>query len=621
MVTFTDLGVPGDIIDALDDRGIDDPFPIQAATIPPALEGRDICGRAPTGSGKTFAFGIPLVANVERARPKRPRALVRVPTRELAAQVSRDLELLGAGRGVRVHAFYGGAKFEPQVKALRRGVDIAVACPGRLVDLIDQGIVRLDGVDLVVVDEADRMADMGFLPVVRRLIDQTDPDRQTLLFSATLDGDVDELIRRYQHDPIVIDVEPPDEDVQVDHYFWSVPHADRVKRTAEVVQRVGPTVVFTRTRYGADRVATQLAREGVDAVAIHGNRTQGQRERALRSFRSGHALALVATDVAARGIHVDDVACVVHFDLPTDPKDYVHRSGRTGRAGATGVVVGFAMPDRRKDTNKLLRELDLDVRVTEPDVEALPHTPARTPRRTSSDGGSANRRPARPTTASGASGGKPSGHKSSGRRPKPKPDSPRDTRAGRAKSAADPQRSRDLGGETGSSRTTDRRRRDDGGPARYGRSEDQRSHGSKPGGQKSWGPKSGQSTAGSSRDERPRSGGSKSAGSNFGGSKPMGSKRGGSTSRGSTYSGPNSRGPKVAGSTSSNSASRGAGTPRSSGWHQDGGRSGNGGRPGANRSNGGPRGGRPSKPRGKSPSPGPRRSKSGPAGGRGRSST
>ncbi len=429
--TFAALGVPADLVDALDAQGFAAPFAIQAATIPAALAGDDVSGRAPTGSGKTVAFGVPLVATVQRARPKRPRALVLVPTRELAAQVSKDLTWLGAGRDVRVHAFYGGTKFQPQIAALRRGVDIAVACPGRLADLINQGLVRLDGVDLVVVDEADRMADMGFLPEVRRLIDQTDADRQTLLFSATLDGDVDELVRRYQNDPVTVDVTPDIPEANLEHHFWSVAHAERVPVTAAVVDRVGPTVVFTRTRYGADRVARQLGRAGVEAVAIHGNRTQNQRERALQAFRSGRARALVATDVAARGIHVDDVAGVVHFDLPADPKDFIHRSGRTGRAGATGTVVALAMPDRKSDTRKLLRGLELDATVGPVDLEALP-VGAPAPSRPSGQGtGAAPRRKPRP---SGRRGGKPQGRSSfEPESPKSKSSKPKSTKPKSAK--------------------------------------------------------------------------------------------------------------------------------------------------------------------------------------------
>lgn len=511
-MSFTELGVPDDLIDALRSKGIDAPFPIQAETIPPALAGRHVSGRAPTGSGKTLAFGIPLVANVARARPKRPRGLVLVPTRELAAQVCRDLEWLGRQRDVRVHAFYGGTRFETQIKALRRGVDIAVACPGRLTDLVDQGMVRLDGVDLVVVDEADRMADMGFLPDVRRLVDQTDEDRQMLLFSATLDGDVDELVRRYQHDPITVDVTPAETESLLEHHFWAVSHARRVDTTAAIIDRVGPTIVFTRTRYGADRVARQLEGAGVDAVAIHGNRTQSQRERALRAFRTGHAQALVATDVAARGIHVDDVSCVVHFDLPTDPKDYVHRSGRTGRAGATGIVIALAVPDRRKDTDKLLRELHLGatVTVTDPDVDSLPKTerfartrPARQDRGPKRQGDA--RRP--------GGGAKPTGNKR-----KPVPGSPRTTRAGRAKHAGsrhdDPRRGDDRGLDRdtrprpGSATNHPKKRRtsrtlsDDGFDHRHTTERDDRSNKAKP-------PKR---NKGRWRDDPKRSGDPKSAG-------------------------------------------------------------------------------------------------------------
>ena len=368
MPAFADLGVPADLCDALAGHDIHEAFDIQAATIPHALEGRDVAGRAPTGSGKTLAFGVPLVANVAKARPKYPRALVLVPTRELAAQVARDLVWLGATRGTRVQSFYGGVGFDKQIKALRRGVEIAVACPGRLADLVKQGHVRLDEVDRVVVDEADRMADMGFLPEVKRLLDATSSKRQTLLFSATLDGDVDVLVRRYQHNPIRQDVTPPEDTRNIVHHHWVVERPERVGTTAAIIERSGSTIVFSRTRHGADRITRQLGRLGVPAVAIHGSRTQNQRDRALADFTSGRAQALVATDVAARGIHVDDVACVVHFDLPADHKDYVHRSGRTGRAGTEGIVVALLGNDQRKEARKLARILDLDVTVGPADV-------------------------------------------------------------------------------------------------------------------------------------------------------------------------------------------------------------------------------------------------------------
>jgi superfamily II DNA/RNA helicase len=364
--TFASLGLPERMVTNLARRGITEPFPIQAATLPDALAGRDVCGRAPTGSGKTLAFGIPLVLTTERARPRRPRALVLVPTRELAAQVTHELQLLSKPKGPWVEAFYGGIGFQKQLAGLKRGVDIAVACPGRLADLIAQEQCSLRDVTQVVIDEADRMADMGFLPEVKRLLDQCAPERQTLLFSATLDGDVDVLIRRYQHDPArhehVVDEDPD----LVTHAFWSVPRTERLATAAKIVADHGSTVVFCRTKRGADRVARQLESAGVSAAAIHGDRSQAQRERALRSFHEGRVAALVATDVAARGIHVDGVACVVHFDLPDDPKDYVHRSGRTARAGATGVVITLVTDERRADATRLQRALGYPVELTAP---------------------------------------------------------------------------------------------------------------------------------------------------------------------------------------------------------------------------------------------------------------
>lgn len=374
--SFADLGVPAPLCATLARRGITAPFPVQAATVPDVLAGRDVAGRAPTGSGKTLAFGLAVAvqaADAGRPVPHRPRALVLVPTRELAGQVRRELAaLVDERRHGRVLAVHGGVGYGPQRARLARGVAAVVACPGRLEDLVASGDVRLDRAALVVVDEADRMADMGFLPAVRRLLDRTPDERQTLLFSATLDGDVDALVRRYQRSPVrheaagVAEARGP-----VEHLFWSVPRAERVAVTAEVVDRAGPTIVFTRTRHGADRLAHQLARRGVRAEAIHGRRSQAQRDRALRRFRAGAADALVATDVAARGIHVDGVACVVHFDVPGDAKDYVHRSGRTGRAGAAGAVVSLVAEDGRRAVRALQRDAGIDGPIERPDPARL----------------------------------------------------------------------------------------------------------------------------------------------------------------------------------------------------------------------------------------------------------
>jgi superfamily II DNA/RNA helicase len=371
--SFATLGVAADLVAVLAARGITDPFPIQAAALPDALAGRDVTGRAPTGSGKTLAFGLPIVSRIGKARPGRPRALVLAPTRELAAQIAAELVPLAAARGRRVQSLYGGTSFGPQRHALRRGVDIAVACPGRLADLIAQGAVGLGDVEVVVVDEADRMADMGFLPEVRRLLDATRGDRQTLLFSATLDGDVDVLVRHYQRNPARHEI-VPEESGPVDHHLWLVGEAERTERTAELVRAAASTMVFTRTRHGADRLVKRLGQAGVTALAIHGGRSQAQRDHALDAFRRRRVRALVATDVAARGIHVDAVACVIQYDLPAEAKDYVHRAGRTGRAGADGMVVTLAAPAQRAVAEKLLASVGADLTVSTPGGGSSPPT-------------------------------------------------------------------------------------------------------------------------------------------------------------------------------------------------------------------------------------------------------
>jgi superfamily II DNA/RNA helicase len=366
----------------LESLGATSPFPVQVATLPDALAGRDVCGRAPTGSGKTIAFGLPVMARVGKATRRRPRALVLVPTRELANQVRDQLAVLGAGSGRSVLAVYGGAGMARQIQRLHRGADVVVATPGRLEDLIARGDARLDEVGIVVLDEADRMADMGFLPPVRRILDQVRPDRQTMLFSATLDGDVDELIRRYQRDPARHEVAVPEETAgDVTHRFWRVAQAERAKLAAEIVRREWPAIVFCRTRHGADRVARNLSRDGIRAQAIHGDRSQAQRERALAAFGAGDIEVLVATDVAARGIHVDAVACVVQLDPPATEKDYVHRAGRTGRAGSTGQVITLVAPGQERDVRNLVRGLRLGVPITEADPAQLHRTRPRAPRR------------------------------------------------------------------------------------------------------------------------------------------------------------------------------------------------------------------------------------------------
>lgn len=361
--TFAHLGVPQSLCRALAERGIHQPFDIQAATIADALNGRDVCGRAPTGSGKTLAFGIPLVATVGRAEPRRPRGLVLSPTRELADQIASELRTFAGD--VRIGVVYGGVGYGKQLDRLRRGVDILVACPGRLEDLLQQDALSLSDVDKVVIDEADRLADMGFLPAVRRILDQTTPQRQTVLFSATLDNEVAELTRRYQTDPVTHEVGDPTPDIgSAEHRFWTVEGIDRVDSSARIITEAGQAIVFCRTRHGSDRLTRQLTRRGIDAVALHGGHTQNRRTRALARFASGDVQALVATDVAARGIHVDDVDAVIHYDPPADHKTYIHRSGRTARAGRGGLVVSLVQAGQLKETRSMQRKLGLDQPIT-----------------------------------------------------------------------------------------------------------------------------------------------------------------------------------------------------------------------------------------------------------------
>jgi superfamily II DNA/RNA helicase len=353
---FRELGLASDLVAHLTAQGITEPSPIQAATMAELLAGRDVVAAAPTGSGKTLAFAAPLVARLGKGAPYRPAALVLTPTRELAAQIHQVLQGLCRVRGLFASTVYGGVKQGPQVSYLRKGVDVLVACPGRLEDLIEQGYVHLDKVSIVVIDEADRMADMGFLPCVRRIVDQTHPDRQTMLFSATLDGAADGLARTHLKDPAKHAVAPKEEDQgKATHLFWTSSTDQRAQLSAEIIRKAGRTVVFTRTKHGADRLTERLNAMGVQAAVIHGGCSQAARDRSLADFHRGKVAALVATDVAARGIHVEKVACVVHHDLPDSPTDYQHRSGRTARAGERGTVVSLVTPDQRRHAKSVQR--------------------------------------------------------------------------------------------------------------------------------------------------------------------------------------------------------------------------------------------------------------------------
>ena len=364
--TFEALGLPPALIAALLGQGISEPFPVQALCIPPALEGRDVCGKAKTGSGKTLAFGLPLLAAVPKAEPRKPRALILVPTRELALQVHDVLVPLCGSVGRSVVAVYGGAPMERQIKVLHKGVDIVVATPGRLIDLGDRGDLEVSAVQFLVLDEADRMADMGFMPQVEWVMRRLPPTRQTMLFSATLDGDVDHVRRRYLTDPLTLEVEATSETVdQMEHRFVGVHQLDKVK-VLEAISRGSPrTLVFVRTKRGADRLVEQLEKERVKVAAIHGDLRQSQREKALSDFQEGKRTVLVATDVAARGIHVDGIDVVVHFDPPEDHKSYLHRSGRTARAGEAGLVVTLVLWDQQLEVETLQKRLGIRVPLTQ----------------------------------------------------------------------------------------------------------------------------------------------------------------------------------------------------------------------------------------------------------------
>jgi len=359
--TFAGLGVPAELVAALAVAGITTPFPIQAATLPDALSGRDVLGRGRTGSGKTYAFAIPvlarLAATARSRRPGRPRALILAPTRELAVQIEATIKPLAKALSLRTLTIFGGVRPWPQVRGLRAGVDLVVACPGRLADHVQTGHAHLDEVEMTVLDEADHMADLGFLPVVRQLLDRTPRAGQRLLFSATLDAEVDVLVRRYLTEPAVHSVDSPLSPVSaMSHHILHVRRDDRLPVLADLAAAPGRTLVFTRTRHGAKALARRLTDAGVPTVALHGDLNQNARSRNLRAFAEGSARTLVATDIAARGIHVDDVSLVIHADPPVEHKAYLHRSGRTARAGARGTVVTLMTDEQVSDVRALTRK-------------------------------------------------------------------------------------------------------------------------------------------------------------------------------------------------------------------------------------------------------------------------
>ncbi|MFI6009610.1 DEAD/DEAH box helicase [Streptomyces sp. NPDC051243] len=383
--TFAELDMPERLLAALGAEGVTVPFPIQAATLPNALAGRDVLGRGRTGSGKTLAFGLPVLARLDgrQARPRHPLALVLVPTRELAQQVTDALAPYARALRLRLATVVGGMAIGRQANALRDGAEVVIATPGRLKDLIERGDCRLDQVGVTVLDEADQMADMGFMPQVTALLDQVGPGGQRLLFSATLDRNIDLLVRRYLHDPVVHSVDPSAGSVStMEHHLLHVHESDKHATATEIAARDGRVIMFLDTKHAANRLARHLLSVGVRASALHGGKSQPQRTRTLAQFKDGHVTVLVATNVAARGIHVDDLDLVVNVDPPGDHKDYLHRGGRTARAGESGTVVTLVLPHQRRAVDRLMADAGItprSVRIRPGEAELHRITGARAP--------------------------------------------------------------------------------------------------------------------------------------------------------------------------------------------------------------------------------------------------
>jgi superfamily II DNA/RNA helicase len=385
MPSFAELGLPEPVVRALDREGFTEPFPIQAATLPDTLIGADLLGRGQTGSGKTLAFGLAILSRLagSRAHARQPRGLVLVPTRELAQQVVDALTPFAKALGLTTTSVVGGMSFNRQAAELQRGVDLLVATPGRLTDHTTQRTCDLSQISITAIDEADRMADMGFLPQVRKILDLTPADGQRMLFSATLDGDVGALVRQYLTDPVTRSIASATAQVEtMEHHVLIVDNAAKPRIVTEIAARDGRTILFVRTKHGVDRLVKTLRRDGINAGALHGGKAQNARNRAIAEFKDGQTPVLVATDVAARGIHIDDVSLVVHVDPPADPKDYLHRAGRTARAGDSGTVVTMVTPPERRDVDRLTRLAGVRATSTEVypgDAELARITGARSP--------------------------------------------------------------------------------------------------------------------------------------------------------------------------------------------------------------------------------------------------
>ena len=376
MVSFSDLGIGPAIVKELNKQGITDPFEVQKESIPDSLLGRDVCCRAPTGSGKTLAFGLPLIARTRRANSKRPTGLILTPTRELAEQINSVLKPIALAVDRDVVSIYGGVSYKKQYNALNKGVDILVACPGRLIDLLDRRALKLDDVETVVLDEADRMADMGFMDPVCEILDQCSENRQTILFSATLDDEVADLVKNYQNNPVTIEVGPKEVSIEnMQHLFWTMKPHQKLRVTSEILTKCGKTMIFCKTRRGVDRLGDEMYDAEINISTLHGGLNQRQRDRAIRRFTKGGSIALVATDVAARGIDIQGVNCVIHYDPPENGKAYKHRSGRTARAGADGVVISYVQRSQQRAYNKIQNEVGIKRKFQPPNVDNLTEYP------------------------------------------------------------------------------------------------------------------------------------------------------------------------------------------------------------------------------------------------------
>ena len=585
-MSFLDLGIEPAIVYQLKKQGITEPFEVQEAAIPDTLLGKDICCRAPTGSGKTLAFGLPLIARCKPAEPGRPSALIVTPTRELAEQICNVLTPLAKEMHLKVLAVYGGTSYTKHRKALDKGVDIVVACPGRLIDLMEQGSISLENVEMAVLDEADRMADMGFIDPVCFILDNCDKNRQVILYSATLDREVSKLVKKYQDRPERIEVGP--KEISMDsmkHHFWIIKKRKTII-TTDIIERVGRTMIFCRTRRGVDRVARELRDERLRSTAIHGGLTQRQRDRAMDQFIYGDCIALVATDVAARGIDVDGVQCVIHWDPPENGKAYKHRSGRTARAGATGTVVSLLQKKDKGKYNRIQKEVGIRSQVSDPNLKNIPeneldYIPPPRPKKQYQQNSPRNRRQNRRRGGGRPPSGRSDGPKKFGgrnRRPKrnDKIKFPREEdRPKRKKQPSYPDRS---GGRPPSDRgDADRNKFGDKKKPYYGnRDSGGRSSGNRGGGGRDkYGNKSSGGRSGGGGRYGNKSSGGRSGGGGRYGNKSSGGRSGGGGRYGNKSSGGRSGGGGRYGNKSSGGRSGGGGRY---GNKSSGGRSGGGGR-------------------------------------------